>query len=91
MYNEFSDVLFSGIGCFEGMFSLQIKDSSWPGTPPREAYVLQELLMVKLDRLQKQQITVPLSMDESLKWCNSFFLVPKANGKVLIPPGPPQA
>ena len=35
-----------------------------------------------MDRLQKQQITVPLSVDETLEWCISFVLDPKPNGKV---------
>ena len=27
---------------------------------------------------------VPLGMDETLEWCNSFVLVPKVNGKVRL-------
>ena len=49
LHNEFSDV-FSGIGCFEGTFSLQVKDDSWPyqAIPRRVAYVLQETLKEEL-------------------------------------------
>ena len=40
--------------------------------------------MRKLDRLQKQQNLVPLGVDETSEWCNSFMLVPKANGKIRL-------
>ena len=29
-------------------------------------------------------IITPLGVDESVEWCNSFVLVPKANGKVRL-------
>ena len=29
-------------------------------------------------------IITPLGIDESTEWCNSFVLVPKANGKVRL-------
>ena len=41
-----------------------------------------EPLNEELGRLQRQQIIVTLGMDKTSKWCNSFMLVPKANGKV---------
>ena len=44
--------------------------------------MLQEPLKKELDRLQKQQIIMPLGVDETSEWCNSFVLGPKANGKV---------
>ena len=50
----------------------------------RVACVIQESLMDELDRLKKQQIIVPLGMDETSEWCNSFVLVLKANGKVWL-------
>ena len=34
--------------------------------------------------MQKQQIIVPLDVDETFELCNSFILVPKANGKVRL-------
>ena len=37
-----------------------------------------------LERLQKQQKIVPLDMDETSKWYNSFFLVLTVNGKVHL-------
>ena len=32
----------------------------------------------------KQDIIAPLGVDETSDWCNSFVLVPKANGKVRL-------
>ena len=42
----------------------------------------------ELERLQKQQLIVPLGVDETLEWCNSFKLVPKPDGKVQLYLGP---
>ena len=53
-------------------------------TPKRVAYILQEPLKEELERLKRQQIIVPLYMDETSEWCYSFVLVPKANGKVRL-------
>ena len=76
----------SEIGCFEGIFIFQVKVGSWPykAPPRRVVYALQESLKEDLDWLQKQQIIVPLAVDETSEWCNSFVLVPKANGKVQL-------
>ena len=52
--------------------------------PRRVANSLQEPLKEGLDRLQRKQMIVPLSMDETYEWCNSFTLVPKVNGKVRL-------
>ena len=38
----------------------------------------------ELEHLQKMDIITPLRVDESAEWCNSFVLVPKANGKVRL-------
>ena len=46
--------------------------------------MLQETLKEELVILQKQQIIVPLGVEETLEWCNNFCLVPKTNGKVQI-------
>ena len=47
-------------------------------------YTLQEPYKGKLKGLKRQQIIDPLGMDEICKWCNSFTLVPKVNGKVRL-------
>ena len=38
----------------------------------------------KLERQHKQQILVPLGIDETDEWCNSFVVVPKLNGIVRL-------
>ena len=52
--------------------------------PRRVAYVPEGLLKEELEMLQRQQIIVPLGVDETSKWYNTFILVPKANGKVRL-------
>ena len=85
IHNVFDNVL-NGIGCFEGTFSLQLKPDSKPYQVPLRcvAYVLQKPFKDELDQLQKYDIISPLGVDEMAKWCNSFVLVPKANGKVTL-------
>ena len=74
---------FNGIGCFEGTFLLQLKPDSKPyQAPPRcVAYALQKPFKEELKCLQEMDIITPLGVDKTLEWCNSFVLVPKANGK----------
>ena len=83
MHNTFGDV-FNGIGYFKGTFSLQLKpDSKLYQVPPRcVAYALQKPFKEELEHLQKMDIITPLGVDETAEWCNSFVLIPKANGKV---------
>ena len=71
--------LFTGIRCFKGIFSMQIKDDVKPyQAPPKHiAYSLQEVLLKELKMLQDQQILAPLGVDETVEWCNSFGIVPK--------------
>ena len=85
IHNTSGDV-FNGIGCFEGTFSLQLKPYSKPyQVPPRSvAYVLQKPFKEELECLQKMDIITLLGVDEMAEWCNSFVLVPKANGKVRL-------
>ena len=85
IHNTFGDV-FNGIGCFKGTFSLQLKPDSKPyQAPPRcVVYLLQKLFKEELECLQKMDIITPLGVDEMVEWCNSFVLVPKANGKVRL-------
>ena len=75
-HNDFSD-LFTCFGCFEGTFKLQVQKGSCPfQTPPRRvAYALQEPLWKELERLQRQQVIIPLDADETSEWCNSFVLL----------------
>ena len=61
-----SSVIISGTGCFEGIFSLQVKDSSQPNQEPprRVVYALQEPQKEELERPQKQQIIIPMNLDK---------------------------
>ena len=53
--------------------------------PPRHVvYTIQKPFNEELERLQKQDIIAPLGNDETAEWCNSFVLVPQANGKVRL-------
>ena len=78
--------MFNGIGCFEGTFSLLLKPDSKPYQVPLRhvAYALQKPFKEELDWLQKMDIISPLGVNEIAKWCNSFMLAPKVNGKVRL-------
>ena len=85
IHEEYGEV-FNGIGCFKGIFSLQLKPASKPyQVPPRHiAYTLQKLFQEELQQLQELDIIMLLGVDKRAEWCNSFVLVPKANGKVWL-------
>ena len=85
IHNVFDNV-FNGIGCFEGTFLLQLKPDSKPCQVPLRhvAYALQRQFKDELDCLQNLDLITPLGVDKMLEWCNSFVLVPKANGKVRL-------
>ena len=49
------------------------------------AYALQKpWVKEELKWLQELVIIAPLGVDEMAEWCNSFVVVPKANGKVEL-------
>ena len=77
---------FDGIGCFKGIFSLQLKpDSKTYQVPLRcVAYALQKPFKEELDWLQRMDIITPLGIDKTMEWCKSFVLVPNANGEVRL-------
>ena len=85
MHDTFANV-FNGTGCFEDTFSLQLKPDSKPyHVPPRcVVYMLQKPFKEELEHLQKMDIITPLGVDDMAEWCNTFVLVPKANGKVRL-------
>ena len=82
---------FSAIGCFEGIFSLQLKPDSKPYQALLRcmAYALQKLFQDELERLQQHDIIALLGVNETLEWCNSFVLVTKSNskGRLCLDPG----
>ena len=82
IHNSFSDV-FSGIGCFERTLQIvgqrrqaAISNASKKGN----TYFAGE----ELERLQRQEVIVPLAIDKKSDWCKRFVLVPKANEKVRL-------
>ena len=83
--HEMHGKVFNVIGGLEGTFS-QLKPDSKPyQVPPRHiAYALQKLFKEKLQWLQESDIIMPLGVDETAEWCNSFVLVHKGNGKVWL-------
>ena len=85
IHSDFSDI-FMSVSWFYGTFKLQVRKGSHPyqALPRRVAYALQEPLKEDLERLQKQQLIVPLDFDETSEWCNSLVLAPKANGMVRL-------
>ena len=80
IHNEFSD-FFSDLGCFEGTFSLQIKDDS---------HMYQPLFFCTVKATEKELEPATASNYCSIRcwqmseWSNSFVLVPKANWKVRL-------
>ena len=85
IYTRFGNV-FNGIWCFKGTFSLQLKPDSKPyqALSRHVAYVLQEPFKEELRCLQEMDIITLLGIDKTMEWCNSFVLVPKANGRVRL-------
>ena len=85
IHHVFSD-FFSVIGCFEGTFTLQVKDARQPyqELPPKDHLCTPGIPEKEARKIQKQQIIVPLGIDETSEWCNSFILVPKVNCKVRL-------
>ena len=80
---EFEEVN-TGIGCFEGMFPLQVKPDSKSYQARCVTYALQKLVKEESKKLQSQDIRTLLGVDETVEWCNSFALVPKSNCKVRL-------
>ena len=80
IHQDFDDV-FNGVWCFEGIFSFQVKDGSqlYQAPPKKVSVCTAGGLKEMMERLQKQQIIVPLGIDETSEWYNSFILVHKVN------------
>ena len=73
--------MFLDLTCFKGMLWLQVKDGINPYQVPQRCMTnaLQKGLEGELDWLQKQQIIVPLNVDETFELCGSFMLFPEPN------------
>ena len=85
MQCAFNDV-FTEIGCFKGTFSLQVKEGarSYQAPLSHAVYMLQKPFKDDVKRSQKQQVIVPLGMDERSERYSSFILVPNPNRKVRL-------
>ena len=85
IHNDLNDI-FIGISCFTGTFKLQVREGSCPYQVPhiQVVYALHGLPREELERFKKQQIIVPIDADEMSEWCNSFVLISKENGKVML-------
>ena len=63
-------ILFQELGVLKNIyFTAQKGKLAIAATLRRVTYVLQEPLKDELERPQRQQIIVPLAMDETLEWC----------------------
>ena len=71
--------VFTGIGCFNGTFSLQVKLDSKPyqAPPIRVTYALQNPFKEDLKWLKQQDSITPLGVDETVEWCYRFVVVTK--------------
>ena len=80
---------FTAIGCFEGICRMQVKEDSksYQAALGHVVYVLHKSLK-ELEWLQQLDIIVPLCIDETVEWCNSFVLVSELSGKVRLCLGP---
>ena len=80
------------LGALKAHSLWQLKPDSKPyQAPPRHVtYTLQKPFKEELECMQKIDIITPLGVDETVEWCNSFVLVPKANSKVRLCPDPAQ-
>ena len=78
---DFEDV-FNRIGYFDGTFLLQQKPYSKPYQVPLCVWCTcyKHLLKRNEKGYRIQDIITLLGVDETAEWCNSFVLVPKANG-----------
>ena len=85
LQRDFEDVL-SGIGYYDGAFSMQVKPNTKPYQAPLGcvAFTLQNPFKEKLEWLQQQDIIKPLAVYETREWCESFVLISKSNGKVRL-------
>ena len=72
--------MFAGKGCFDGMFTLQVKDNSKTYQPLQRyvAYALYMPFKEEKEQLQKLDISTIPCVDEMVEWCNSFVLESKA-------------
>ena len=81
--SEFTDI-FTGVGCLEGNYSIQVDDSFRPVVhPPRKVPVpLRDSLKLQLDNMVKNGILAKVT--EPTSWACSLVIVKKPNGKIRV-------
>ena len=81
--SEFTDI-FTGVGCLEGNYSIQVGDSFRPVVhPPRKVPVpLRDTLKSELDKMVKNGILAKVT--EPTSWVSSLAIVKKPNGKIRV-------
>ena len=80
---EFTDI-FTGIGCLEGTYSIQVDEGFRPVVhPPRKVPVpLRDTLKLELDNMVKSGILAKVV--EPTSWVSSLVIVKKSNGKIRV-------
>ena len=81
--SEFTDI-FTGVGCLEGNYSIQVDDGFRPVVhPPRKVPVpLRDTLKSELDNMVKNGILAKVT--EPTSWVSSLVIVKKPNGKIRV-------
>ena len=81
--SEFTDI-FTGVGCLEGNYSIQVDDGFHPVVhPPRKVPVpLRDTLKSELDNMVKNGILAKVT--EPTSWVSSLVIVKKPNGKIRV-------
>ena len=80
---EFTNI-FTGIGCLEGTYSIQVDEGFRPVVhPPRKVPVpLRDTLKLELDNMVKSGILAKVV--EPTSWVSSLVIVKKSNGKIRV-------
>ena len=76
--------IFTGVGCLEGNYSIQVDDGFRPVVhPPRKVPVpLRDTLKSELDNMVKNGILAKVT--EPTSWVSSLVIVKKPNGKIRV-------
>ena len=81
-HKEFKDV-FTGIEYFDGTLQRKPEGKAYKALKACSLH-LTKLFKEELEWLEQWGIITQLGVDEMMKWCNSFVLVSKPNGRVRL-------
>ena len=81
--SEFTDI-FTGVGCLEGNYSIQVDDGFRPVVhPPLKVPIpLRDTLKSEFDNMVKNGILAKVT--EPTSWVSSLVIVKKPNGKIRV-------